>query len=104
MDDIKIIFKEGGLSLLPDISYERFKEFMFKSGGSDVEYEKYLREKGMMDLSDLNSETTCEIVLLVEQKWRGRVLRFKCTYDSDDDPSFDAEEYFATNDPNVEQQ
>lgn len=35
-----------------------------------------------------------EITLVVEQSWRGRVLKFKCVYDSDNDENFDEKVYF----------
>lgn len=67
---------------------------MFEGGCNDVEYEKYKREYGMVELTDFNSQTTDEITLVVEQPWRGRVLKFKCIYDSDNDENFDEIKYF----------
>ena len=67
---------------------------MWESGSNDVEYEKYKRENGMIELTDFNSQTTDEITLVVEQSWRGRVLKFKCVYDSDNDDNFDEKDYF----------
>ena len=40
-EGIKIKFDDGREYRLPDISYEKFTEHMFKSGGSDVEYVLY---------------------------------------------------------------
>jgi len=45
-------------------SSEKFDEFMFESGSNDVEYEKYKRENGMIELTDFNSQTTDEITLV----------------------------------------
>lgn len=38
-EGIKILFDDGTEYKLPDISYEKFTEHMFESGGSDVEYD-----------------------------------------------------------------
>jgi hypothetical protein len=94
MDTIKIKLESGNEYKLPDISSEKFDEFIWKSGSNDVEYENYKRENGMKELTDFNSQTTDEITLVVEQSWRGRVLKFKCVYDSDNDENFDEKEYF----------
>jgi len=83
---------------LPDISSEKFDEFMWKSGSNDVEYETYKRDNAMKELTDFNSETTDEITLIIEQSWRGRVLKFKCVYDSKNDETFDEKEYFGEHD------
>jgi len=79
---------------LPDISYEKFTEYMFKGGSSDVEYDKYCRDNNMKDLTDFNSQSTGEVTLIVEQPYRGRVLKFRCIYDSDNDDSFNEINYF----------
>ena len=89
MDTIKAKLESGNEYKLPDISSEKFDEFMWENGSNDVEYEKYKRENGMIELTDFNSQTTNEITLVVEQSWRGRVLKFKCVYDSDNDDNFD---------------
>jgi hypothetical protein len=94
MDIIKIKLESGNEYKLPDISSEKFDEFVWKSGSNDVEYENYKRENGMIELTDFNSQTTDEITLVVEQSWRGRVLKFKCVYDSDNDKNFDEKDYF----------
>lgn len=94
MDTIKIKFESGNGYKLPDISSEKFDEFMWGSGDSEFEYEKYKRENRMIELTDFNSQTTDEITLVVEQSWRGRVLKFKCVYDSDNDENFDEKDYF----------
>jgi len=88
-------------SLLPDISYDKFTEYMFDSGSSDVEYNKYLGDNNMVELTDFNSQTTDEIVLIVEDSFMGRVLKFKCVYDSDNDVSFNENEYFDNNKINL---
>ena len=94
MDTIKIKLERGNEYKLPDISSEKFDQFMYENGSNDVEYEKYKRENGMIELTDFNSQTTDEITLVVEQSWRGRVLKFKCVYDSDNDDNFDEKVYF----------
>jgi hypothetical protein len=94
MDIIKIKLESGNEYKLPDISSEKFDEFMWESGSNDVEYKKYKRENEMIELTDFNSQTTNEITLVVEQSWRGRVLKFKCVYDSDNDENFDEKDYF----------
>jgi hypothetical protein len=94
MDKIKVIFDSGEDYILPDISSEKFDKFMFDIGLNDVEYDKYKHNNGMVELTDFNSQTTNEITLVVEQSWRGRVLKFKCVYDSDNDENFNEEDYF----------
>jgi hypothetical protein len=94
MDTIKIKLESGNEYKLPDISSEKFDEFIWKTGSNDIEYENYKRENGMKELTDFNSQTTDEITLVVEQSWRGRVLKFKCVYDSDNDENFDEKNYF----------
>lgn len=80
---------------LPDLSYDKFKNSeLYKSGSSDIEYDKYLRENGMKELSDFNSESTNEITLIDEQPYRGRVLKFRLVYDSDNNENFNAKDYF----------
>ena len=93
-EPIKIKFDDGGEYRLPDISFEKFSELMFEGGCDDVEYEKYCRENNMKHLTDFNSESTGEITLIVEQPYRGRVLKFRCVYDSDNDVKFNEKEYF----------
>jgi hypothetical protein len=94
MDVIKIKFDDGTEYKLPDISYEKFSEYIFKDGCLDTEYNKYLRENEMAKLTDFNPESTRKITLIVEQPCHGRFLKFKCTYDSDNDDNFDEKEYF----------
>jgi len=92
---LKILFDDGEEFRLPDISYDKFvNSELYKSGSSDVEYDKYLRENGMKELSDFNSESTNEITLIDEQPYRGRVLKFRLVYDSDNDENFNEKEYF----------
>ena len=50
----------------------------------------------MKDLTDFNGESTGEITLIVEQPYRGRVLKFRCIYDSDNDENFNEVGYFGT--------
>ena len=95
-EGIKIKFDDGTEYALPDISYEKFTEHMFESDGSDVEYDKYLLENNMKELTDFNGESTSEITLIVEQPYRGRVLKFKCVYDSNNDENFNEVSYFGT--------
>lgn len=96
-EGIKIIFDDGHEYKLPDISYEKFTEYMFQSGGSDIEYDKYCRDNNMKELSDFNGESTSKITLVVEQPYRGRVLKFRCVYDSANDDNFNEVKYFGDN-------
>jgi hypothetical protein len=48
----------------------------------------------MKDLTDFNSQSTGEITLIVEQPYRGRVLKFKWVYDSDNDVNVNDVAYF----------
>lgn len=96
MDTIKIKLESGNEYKLPDISYEKFTEHMFESGSSDVEYDKYCRKNKMKDLTDFNGESTGKITLIVEQPYKGRVLKFRCIYDSDNDENFNEVNYFGT--------
>ena len=69
---------------LPDISYKRFIDSdLFKSGASDTEYARYLRENNMVELDEYNSQSTKDIVLTFEDEFSGRVMRFKLIDDSD---------------------
>ena len=95
-EGIKIKFDDGTEYTLPDISYEKFTEHMFEGGGSDIEYDKYLHENNMKELTDFNGESTDKITLIVEQPYRGRVLKFRCVYDSDNDENFNEVRYFGT--------
>ena len=95
--EIKIKFKDENniRGTLSDISYDRFiKTDLYQSGSSDMAYDEYLRENNMVDLTDFNSQSTGDIELIVESENRGRVLKFKCVYDSDNDESFDERIYF----------
>lgn len=95
MDVIKIKFDDGTEYYLPDISYQKFLKYLFESGCSDLEYDKYCRSNNMKELTDFNPESTNEITLVVEQQYRNRILKFKCIYDSDNDPNFNGNEYFS---------
>ena len=66
MDKIKIRLESGNEYKLPDISSEKFDEFIWEGGSNDIEYENYKRENGMIELTDFNSQTTNEITLVVE--------------------------------------
>lgn len=91
----RVVFDDGDEFRLPDLSYDKFiNSELYADGSSDIEYEKYLRENGMVELSDFNSQSTNEITLIDEQPFRGRVLKFRLVYDSDNDPNFDEKEYF----------
>jgi hypothetical protein len=68
---------------LPDISYEVFEKTVIYEGSSEQAYDKYLRSKGMKYLTDLNSETTKEISLVVENGFRERRIILKVVEDSD---------------------
>ena len=92
---LKILFDDGAEYRLPDISYDKFENSeLYQRGSSDVEYDKYLRDNGMKELSDFNSESTNEITLIDEQPYRGRVLKFRLVYDSDNDENFNEKKYF----------
>ena len=92
---IKILFDDGTKYMLPDISYEHFqKSELYKKGFCTIAYKEYLRKNGMKELSDFNSQSTSEITLIDENQDRGRVLKFKLVYDSDDDEFFNEKEYF----------
>ncbi|MFW1875314.1 hypothetical protein ACG9XQ_18620, partial [Acinetobacter baumannii] len=67
---------------------------LYKSGASDLEYETYLKDNKMFDLTDFNSQSIHDIELIVENKNRGRVLKFKCIYDSDNDEFFNEKLHF----------
>ena len=85
-DTVRIRFKDGGINdkaTLPDISYEHFLKFMFRSGASDIEYFKYLREHNMKELTDFNSDGIEDLYLVVEDGFRQRRIVFKAVYDSD---------------------
>ncbi len=108
MYNITIKFLEDNdIKYFPDISYDNYvyqtmpfeeqeKHFFngTKNVAYDIAYYQYLRRNNMMELTDLNSETTSEITLIIEDDFSGRVLKFKCVYDSDNDEMFDSEEYF----------
>ena len=92
---LKIVFDDGIEFRLPDISYDRFLESeLYKEGCSGIAYDKYLYENDMRELSDFNAESTNEITLIDEQPYRGRVLKFRLVYDSQNDPDFDEKDYF----------
>ena len=87
---VKFVDKNGVEGVLPDMSYERFldSDEYKKYSTSDTPYDDYLKNNNMIDLTDYNSETTSDIELVVEQKNRGRVIKFKCVYNSDEDENF----------------
>ena len=92
---IKVQLENEIVGLTPDISYDKFcNSELYESGSSDIEYDNYLKNNSMIDLSDYNDQTTPEIILIVEQEHRGRVLKFKCFYDSNSDENFNEEQYF----------
>jgi hypothetical protein len=94
MDIITIQFKSGEKVKLPDISLDIFDKYIWEEGSNDIEYEKYKRDHKMIELTDLNEQTIQEITLIIEQPYRGRVLKFKCIYDSNNDEFFNEDEYF----------
>ena len=91
MYKVKIRHLDGEETNYPDISYDKFVELMWSKGienihgTSDIDYYDYLRRNNMMEVTDLNSQTTPEIELIIEEDWSGRVLKFKCIYDSDNE-------------------
>jgi hypothetical protein len=83
-DLISIEFEDGNTYYLPDISYNKFTEYMFKVGTSDTEYTSYLRENKMKELTDFN-DSVFDLKLVVESKFGDRKLIFKCVYDSEEE-------------------
>lgn len=67
----------------PDISYEKFVELVFTQGTSDTEYENYLRDAGMIELTDFNSETTGDLQIIVEREFDGRRMVLEVVEDSE---------------------
>lgn len=95
---VKVIDKGSCVGSLPDMSYDSFIESKhYKSGDSVVEYDAFLKRYNMIDLTNYNSQSTEYIELVVENPNRGRVLKFKCIYDSDNDASFNERVYFKGN-------
>lgn len=92
---LRVVFDGGSEFRLPDLSYDKFlNSELFVGGCSDVEYDNYLCENNMVELSSFSSECTNKITLIDEQPFRRRVLKFRLVYDSDKDPNFDENEYF----------
>jgi len=99
---IRILLDDGYERDHPDISFEMWEELVYEKnpeiflhvGDSEYCYGRYLKSKNMVNLSDFNSQTTNEITLVMEQKYRGRVLKFRCVYDSDNEKDFNEKEYF----------
>lgn len=92
---LKVKFDDGEEFRLPDLSYNQFiNSEYFMGGSSDIEYDMYLKEHNMVELTDFNNDAINEITLIDEQPHRGRVLKFKLVYDSNNDESFNEEEYF----------
>lgn len=54
--EIKIVLKDKTEYLLPDISYEKFFQYMFEFGSSDIAYQKYLNENEMIDIFDIDKD------------------------------------------------
>jgi len=80
---IKIKFDDGSEHKLPDVSYNKFLNYIFEDGMSDIAWENYLKNNNMVDIVDYNSDATKEMTLIVENKETERILKFKCIYDSD---------------------
>ena len=80
---------KSSAKMMPDISYEKFEKYMFSSGVSDMEFDKYLRSRSMVSLSDFNRETTPDIEIVYNNIALGRVIKLKVIYDSDNDDSFE---------------
>lgn len=93
---IRIVLADGRAFRHPDISQETFTEYLLSQGIADLEYARYCKERGMKSLSRFNSETTKDLTLVFEYPYVDRVLKFRCTYDSDADENFDPEEYFVS--------
>ncbi len=67
---------------LADITDEAFEEHLFKSGLSDVEYQRYLTDRSQDELVDFTSESIREAILIY--KHGDRIIKFKAIEDSDD--------------------
>lgn len=95
---IKFIGEDKIHGVFPDISYDKFvKTDLYQLNSSDIAYDAYLKDNNMVDLTDFNAQSTEDIELIVENESRGRVLKFKCVYDSDNDESFHERMYFKGN-------
>ncbi len=68
---------------LPDISADKFKEYVPYSGASDIEYDKYKTKNKMKDITDFDGETIKELSLVLEDGFRQRRIVFKAIYDSE---------------------
>ena len=68
---------------LADITYEAFEKHLFKSGLSDVEYQRYLTDRCQDELVDFTPESIREAILIY--KYGDRIIKFKVIEDSDDD-------------------
>jgi len=79
---IKVVFSDGVLKRLPDLTYERFCDEMSVSGGV-ASWEEYKKNNGMIELSDLNKETTREIMLVLEDVFTQRRIILKPVSDSE---------------------
>ena len=84
MEKCKIKFNDEEVAILPDVSYDKFTEYMPWSGANDTAYDEYLRQNNMVHLDRYRSDCTNEIILEFSYA-DGRVMKFKCIYDSDND-------------------
>ena len=80
---IRVIHEDGSEGNLPDISYDVFEKHLPWKESSDTAYEEYLSANGMAYLTDLNGETTKEILLVVENGFRERRITLKVVHDTD---------------------
>lgn len=96
MSEIYLVIKDEDYKKpLPDISYSQYIEsHLYTDGSSDMAYDNYLRDRGMVDPMDLNPQTTPDTTIVFENTWNKRILRYECVYDSDNDPNFEPSLYF----------
>jgi hypothetical protein len=76
--------------ILPDLSYDSFTNncSLYKYGASDLEYAKYLRNKGMVELSSFNAGFLKDSILTFTSDDGERILKFKLIEDSDDNHEY----------------
>ena len=80
---VRVIHEDGSEGKLPDVSYDVFTRNMPWKNSSDTAYEGYMHSNGMAYLTDLNGETTKEILLVVENGFRERRITLKVVHDTD---------------------
>ncbi len=71
---------------LPDLSFERFEQFLFTAGSSDVAWDEYRKTHDFLDLGDRTPESLSESFLVFHDRHRGRFLKFVLVRDSHAEP------------------